>query len=209
MTSDELAAPSFKPLLVRHRIGVWRCLLFGILAALVTGSPASASPWLTSAITLVAIACVTFALVGRLWCAVYVSGRKGTSLVTAGPYSMCRHPLYVCNFVGIVGLGAFTGSFLVLGLLASAFALLYPAVIKAEEQLMLDRFPEYAEYARTTPAFFPRLDLYRTPAEWTVDVRAFLRNVADSIWFPLSTMVIVGIRHAHTMDLLPELLILP
>src|SRR5438132_6969037 len=39
------------------------------------------------------------AILLRLWAMLYVGGRKGTSLATAGPYAMCRHPLYVGSFL--------------------------------------------------------------------------------------------------------------
>lgn len=79
---------------------------------------------------------VSLATVGRLWCALYISGRKNNTLVTSGPYSLCRHPLYVCNFLGIVGLGAMTESLMVTAVLASAFALMYPAVIRTEDRFL-------------------------------------------------------------------------
>ncbi|MEJ8858954.1 isoprenylcysteine carboxylmethyltransferase family protein [Variovorax robiniae] len=204
-TQTTLAGPAPAPFLVRRRIAIWRVVLGGILMVLLLTESAAPPPWLMNAMVLVAIAFVSLALVGRLWCALYISGRKGTVLVKDGPYSMSRHPLYVCNFIGMVGLGALTGSLLVLTVLVAAFAILYPAVIRAEEQGMQERFPEYAVYARSTPAFFPQVALYRTPAEWTVNVRAYLRNARDSIWFPLMTAVIEGIRHAHSIDVLPEL----
>jgi protein-S-isoprenylcysteine O-methyltransferase Ste14 len=205
MISQTIAAPATAPFLVRRRIGIWRVLLGGFFAALVLGRPAAPPPWLMSAMVLVAVAFVTFALAGRLWCAIYISGRKGTALVKDGPYSMCRHPLYVCNFIGMVGLAALTGSLFMLVLLVAAFALLYPAVIRSEELLMQERFPEYESYARITPVFFPRFSLYRTPAEWTVNVHSYLQNISDSIWFPLLTALITGVRYAHTLDLLPGL----
>ena len=193
-TQTTFAGPAPAPFLVRRRIAIWRVVVGGILLALLVGESASPPPWLMGTMVLVAIVLVSLALVGRLWCAIYISGRKGTALVKDGPYSMSRHPLYVCNFIGMMGLGALTGSLLVMTVLAAAFAILYPAVIKAEEQLMQERFPEYAVYARTTPAFVPQVALYRTPAEWNVNVRAYLRNARDSIWFPLMTAVITGIR---------------
>ena len=210
MTTTHLApAKSSAPFLTRYRIGAWRVIVLTLLAALFVAQPRWQATWLSSALVFAAIALVSFATVGRLWCALYVSGRKGSRLVKDGPYSMCRHPLYFCNFLGFVGLGAFTGSLAVMVTLAVAFAMLYPGVMRSEERLMAARFPDYADYARTTPAFIPRPSLYQTPTVWRVDIPAYLRNVADSIWFPLSMIVITAIKRAHLHGLLPNLFLLP
>jgi protein-S-isoprenylcysteine O-methyltransferase Ste14 len=43
---------------------------------------------------------VGIATVGRLWCSLYISGRKSAELVMDGPYSICRHPLYFFPYLG-------------------------------------------------------------------------------------------------------------
>jgi protein-S-isoprenylcysteine O-methyltransferase Ste14 len=48
---------------------------------------------------------VGIATVGRLWCSLYISGRKSAELVVEGPYSICRHPLYLFSLLGVTGLG--------------------------------------------------------------------------------------------------------
>jgi hypothetical protein len=50
-----------------------------------------------------------------------------------------------------------------------------------------------------TPALWPRLRAYRSPLAWTVDVRAFLRNVADSGWFLLLAVAVelIDVGHAR------------
>ena len=34
-------------------------------------------------------------IVGRTWCTLYIGGNKKRELITAGPYSVVRNPLYV------------------------------------------------------------------------------------------------------------------
>jgi hypothetical protein len=145
---------------------------------------------------------VSLATVGRLWCALYISGRKNNTLVTSGPYSLCRHPLYVCNLLGIIGLGAMTESLAVTAVLALAFALMYPAVIRTEDRFLASAFPEFAEYARRTPAFFPRLSLYRGESTWTVHVSSFQRNIADSVWFLGLSVVVESFDLFHDAGVL-------
>ena len=48
---------------------------------------------------------VGIATVGRLWCALYIAGYKTDKLITSGPYSMCRNPLYFFSLLGGIGVG--------------------------------------------------------------------------------------------------------
>lgn len=41
---------------------------------------------------------------GRLWCSSYLAGNKSVRLVTVGPYSLTRNPLYVFTFLGGLGI---------------------------------------------------------------------------------------------------------
>src|SRR5690242_2552426 len=43
--------------------------------------------------------------IGRVWVAAYISGRKTVELVTDGPYSITRNPLYFFSFIAYVGAG--------------------------------------------------------------------------------------------------------
>ncbi len=46
----------------------------------------------------------------RLWATLYIGGRKSVALVTAGPYAMCRHPLYVASFLIVASLSLYLQS---------------------------------------------------------------------------------------------------
>ena len=188
--------------LTRHRIGVWRVVVTFVLASLVFGHSRWDGTWGSPLLLTLGMLGVSLATVGRLWCALYISGRKNNTLVTSGPYSLCRHPLYVCNLLGIIGLGAMTESLAVTAVLALAFALMYPAVIRTEDRFLASAFPEFAEYARRTPAFFPRLSLYRGESTWTVHVSSFQRNIADSVWFLGLSVVVESFDLFHDAGVL-------
>lgn len=77
-------------------------------------------------------------------------------VINTGPYAWVRHPV-ITSFFGIAA-----GLFLINPALTTLAALLYTiwdfaAAAKDEEELLTKTLPGYAEYARRTPRFLPRL----------------------------------------------------
>ena len=83
--------------------------------------------------------------------------KKGHTLITTGPYSLVRHPIYTGLLFG------FVGSTLELGTLASLAALALAVVIvsiriRQEEGLMTSQFGDaYAEYRKKAKTIIPWL----------------------------------------------------
>jgi protein-S-isoprenylcysteine O-methyltransferase Ste14 len=75
-------------------------------------------------------------------------------IVTHGPYRFIRHPIYasVCLFAWASSLGHLSVFSAVMALLLSAGAAMR---IKAEEGLLLERYPDYADYAARTKRIVP------------------------------------------------------
>lgn len=83
--------------------------------------------------------------------------KESHSLITDGPYSRVRHPMYTVFITFSFGISLLTANFLTIG-----FALLlmipFPFVVRKEEQMMLETFgEEYSEYMTRTGRFFPRM----------------------------------------------------
>lgn len=76
-------------------------------------------------------------------------------LVTSGPYSIVRHPLYVCEAAFVLGtvISHFSVPMAIVGLLQ--FLLQYRRA-RNEEAILRQTFPEYEEYARHVPMLVPR-----------------------------------------------------
>lgn len=77
-------------------------------------------------------------------------------VIDTGPYALMRHPV-ITSFFGIAA-----GLFLINPALTTLAALLYTIwdfthAAKAEEALLTKTLPGYAEYARRTPRFLPRV----------------------------------------------------
>lgn len=84
------------------------------------------------------------------------------TLNTTGMYSVVRHPLYLANYIIVIG---FTMEFhiwwLVL-LITCLYALYYERIMLAEEAFLLKRFDgEFEEWSAATPAFIPRFRNWR------------------------------------------------
>jgi protein-S-isoprenylcysteine O-methyltransferase Ste14 len=83
---------------------------------------------------------------------------EGHQLVTQGPYSLVRNPIYLGMFGAIVGAGlAFSRWWTMLGAVV-IFLMANRIRINAEEKLLRETFgAAFDEYARNVPAFFPGL----------------------------------------------------
>ena len=77
-------------------------------------------------------------------------------VIDTGPYALMKHPV-ITSFFGIAG-----GLFLINPSLTTLAALIYTLwdftrAAKQEEDLLTKTLPGYADYARRTPRFLPRL----------------------------------------------------
>lgn len=85
-------------------------------------------------------------------------------LITVGPYAYTRNPLYLSAFIMLLG-WFFVSRLTPLGILTVIFSFHFYAVAKWEESELKIRFgPEYMEYAKQVPLFFPRFIRYKKNA---------------------------------------------
>ncbi len=147
---------------------------------------------------------------GRVWSSVFIAGYKNEKLITVGPYSLVRNPLYVFSFCGAIGIGLVCCSLTVVALLVLPFLVWYPIMVTEEEQYLADRHPEeWAAYAKATPRFIPALRWPVQPESYTVNTRKVTNAFADAIWFPISALAIKlalkGIAELHAAGHLPTI----
>jgi protein-S-isoprenylcysteine O-methyltransferase Ste14 len=129
-------------------------MIVGAVSLVVTHAMFSAN------IAVVAVQAVAFALM--VW-ARLTFGRRSFhatadptegGLVTTGPYRFVRHPIYasICLFLVAGALAHLSPTTVVLVLLALIGA---AGRILAEEHLLVERYPEYADYAARTKRLVP------------------------------------------------------
>jgi protein-S-isoprenylcysteine O-methyltransferase Ste14 len=110
------------------------------------------------------IRCLTVGYVPR-----GTSGRSTHSLTaetlnTTGMYSIIRNPIYLGNFVIILGLVLFIQVWWFALIVWMGFWLYYERIIFMEEEFLRKKFGDYfLEWAKKTPAFFPRLKNWKKP----------------------------------------------
>lgn len=197
-------------LVFAHRIRFSRVLLLAFVAALFTCASRYEGTLFARVLLLVGVVLAGIATVGRVWCALYISGYKDAELVTSGPYSLCRNPLYLFSLLGMAGLGLSTGT-LTLGLaLPAAFVPGYLAVVRREERVLRQRFrTRFDAYCAATPRFLPRLSGAPEPASYEVSPPAFRRALRDVIWFVWAIGVIQLFVALHELHLVQPLVRLP
>jgi protein-S-isoprenylcysteine O-methyltransferase Ste14 len=91
----------------------------------------------------------------RGWAAGHLA--KNERLATSGPYAYVRNPLYIGTLLVAAGLVIAAERWLLAGLFAAVFLLVYLPVIELEEQHLRTLFPDFAGYAARVPMLCPCL----------------------------------------------------
>jgi len=143
------------------------------------------APLLTVAMLIAGLILAAVATAGRLWCSLYIAGYKNSRLVMVGPYSVCRNPLYLFSFLGVMGVALASATLTIPAALAVGFAFYYRAVIAQEEEYLSKRYgAEFDAYRARVPAFWPKLSLLQEPPTYDVNPIVFRKHLGSAIWFP-------------------------
>ena len=150
---------------------------------------------------------VALGSMGRLWCAVYIAGNKTRKLVTEGPYSITRNPLYFFSFLGGFGAGLATETMTIPLLVVLAFTLYYPFVIESEEEkLRKIHSAAFEDYCASVPQFFPKWRQLLEPKEYSVNPVVFRKHIASALWFIWILGICEVIEGLHETCILPHLI---
>jgi protein-S-isoprenylcysteine O-methyltransferase Ste14 len=77
-------------------------------------------------------------------------------IINTGPYALVRHPLITSFFMLVLGVLFISPALTTLAATIYVFLDFGQAAIK-EEELLRSKIPEYAQYMKQVPRFFPRL----------------------------------------------------
>ena len=170
----------------------------------------TAAPHVHGLIEMAGLVLILVCILGRTWCTLYIGGLKKRELVTLGPYSVVRNPLYVFSSIGTAGIGAQTGSAVVALLFATGALAVFQVVARHEEAFLAANFPgDFAAYAARVPRFWPRLSQWREADELRVRPRLVRRTFLEACLFLLAVPAASLLAWLQQLGHLPVLLNLP
>lgn len=193
-----------------RKVGALAALVALTGLTLVSQSATGLESHMHEGVEAVGLAAIVFAIVGRAWCSLYIGGRKKAEIVSRGPYSITRNPLYVFSFFGAFGVGAQSGSLTIAVLFMLASYGIFFLTVKREEAWLGATFgSQYAAYKARTPRFWPRLSLWRDEAELSVRPSFFLTTIRDGLVFLLAIPLFETIDLAQAEGWLKVIAYLP
>lgn len=149
-------------------------------------------------------------IAGRLWATLYIGGRKSAEVVTGGPYSITRNPLYVFSTLAAAGVGAQMGSLTAMFGFAFLCAFAFRFVILREERFLKDVLgAPYEAYLARVPRFIPDLSLYDEGDTGSFRPRLLKTTLLDGLVFLLAMPVFESIDSAQMAGMLPVLFTVP
>ncbi len=189
----------------RRRFAIGGVIVLLVVALLFVGAGSTGS--LHEYIEAFGLSLIVAAIIGRMWCTLYIGGRKSAEIVQSGPYSVTRNPLYVFSSIGAMGIGAQTGSLII----ALAFGILcylaFSVVIRTEEKFLAQNFGQpYQAYCTKVPRFFPNFSLFRDDQELVVRPDRIYRTFMDGLVFFIAYPFFEFVEYLQDIHVLPVLL---
>lgn len=127
------------------------------------------------------------------------TSQKATVINTTGLYSIVRNPLYLGNYLIVLGLSLLSQCWEALVINTLLFAAQYVPIILAEEHFLLQRFGQaYRDYASRVPRFFPRFWLWREP-DRPLGWRMILRREHDSLFATIVAFMLIELVRQYTV----------
>ena len=161
-------------------------------------------------VEMVGVLLIFLGIVGRLWSTLYIGGRKAETIVTGGPYSITRNPLYLFSSMAAAGVGAQMGSVTALVGFALLCAGAFHFVILREEKFLKEALgAPYEAYLRSVPRFWPDLALYREGETGSFRPKLLLSTLLDGLVFLVAMPVFEMIDAWQVSGVLPVLFRIP
>lgn len=182
-------------------------VLIGIAFVLLLVVRASSSGRFHEYVEAVGLGLIVLGILGRMWCTLYIGGRKAAEIVSTGPYSVTRNPLYVFSSLAAAGVGAQTGSVLLALIFLAGCVVSFLVVIRREERFLSQAFgAPYLAYMEAVPRFWPRFSQFRDQTELTVRTRLIYRTLTDGLVFFVAVPAFELVETLQHAGILPVLL---
>lgn len=165
--------------------------------------------WSSDLASIAGLLLMAGAALGRVWTSAFIAGSKYERLVTEGPYSLCRHPLYAWSLVGGFGVGLASRSIVLLVITVTLMTALHARAIRAEERMLADRYPDaFRRYRAEVPCLVPRTLRPKQPPEVRVSVAVYRKAFLDAGSFIALYAAIAVLDRLHAAGSLPTWFVL-
>jgi protein-S-isoprenylcysteine O-methyltransferase Ste14 len=192
---------------VARKIALGIAIALSVFVLAVTNSHYPSGGFVHETIEWIGIVLIVICILGRTWASLYIGGRKIDQLVTIGPYSVTRNPLYFFSVIGAAGCGAQLGS-IAAGIISGALTwICFYYVVRMEERLLAGHYGQtFADYVKSVPRFIPNPRLWRDEATLTIKPPRVVQTFADASVFLLAVPVAEGFEYLQDLGILPVLL---
>ena len=142
----------------------------------------------------------------RIWCIFYIGNRKSKEIITTGPYSLCRNPLYAGTFLLAIGVGLCFENVIMVLLVPVVLIPVHMLTIRTEESHLESLFGEsYRIYKQKVPRFWPRFSNYNSPESIEVHINSLQRIASDTIGILLLPQLEDLLEILHQYGIIPVL----
>jgi protein-S-isoprenylcysteine O-methyltransferase Ste14 len=176
--------PEARPVNQKKRIWVLRCLYLAVVPLLAISRPIDPEQGIpySDILEIIGFFVLVGAVIGRLWAVLYIGSRKNQEVVSTGPYSLCRHPLYLFSTMAALSFGLLLGSILLAVSLGGITLLVLSANARREETFLRHSFgADYQLYSTKTPMILPSWKNYNSPESVKFSVGPLRSNFLDAI----------------------------
>ena len=146
----------------------------------------------------------------RWWATLFIGGRKITELVTDGPYSMCRNPLYVGTILITFSVAFFLQSLTLLLTMLVVSAIYLWITVPIEERRLRAKFgAPFIAYCERVPRFLPKFGLYQSPRELSVRLDGIQAEFLRMLQWSAVPILCYFVEHLRMLPWWPTPLALP
>lgn len=120
----------------------------------------------------------------RVWAASYICARKSSEVVSTGPYSVCRNPLYWGTFLMVAAIPCLLRSPVLAVSMIPPILLYLFAVVPVEEAVMTSRHgSNYALYCQSVSRWWPNILGYTKGEALGGQTLGYAREWARMAWW--------------------------
>lgn len=140
---------------------------------------------------------VMVCILGRIYSTAFLGGYKANTIISHGPFSIVRNPLYIFSFSGVLGLSILSNNILILALVPLMFVLIYYPVVVREEKYLAKHFGDvYLEYCENVNRVIPSFKDYKPSTDIACAYAPFESAFKDS------TIWIIGIIVFYSLSMI-------